>query len=110
MHNNFCTSYPHLTLSIAPYPISSVDKCLQSNFSFQIDPVPVKVSSDVPEIAPLTLTHLAGPLALHALILALATLVWLAELCYVIWQKRKRNRASQIKQSLTVVQPRDAQL
>ena len=70
----------------------------------QVPPVTVEIS-DVPEIAPLTLTHLFGPMVLHALILALATLVWLAELCYRIGQKRKRNQVSKINRPITVVQP-----
>ena len=44
--------------------------------------------SDKPELAQLTVNHMQGPLGLHALILALATLVWLAELCVTAIRKR----------------------
>ena len=37
--------------------------------------------SDHPELEPLTLIHLQGPLGLHAVILILATFVWFGELC-----------------------------
>ena len=43
---------------------------------------PVEVEfSDKPEWTQLTVIHMQGPLGLHAFILVLATLVWLAELC-----------------------------
>ena len=51
---------------------------------------PVNVElSDEPEIVPLTLTHLLGPLILHALILAFASCVWLAELLFGFIEERK---------------------
>ena len=46
--------------------------------------------SDLPELEPLTLLPLQGPLALHALILILATLVWFAELCMGTLRERKK--------------------
>ena len=51
--------------------------------------------SDVPEIVPLTLTHLLGPLILHALILALASFVWLAELFFGLIHGRKNSTVAQ---------------
>ena len=66
--------------------------------------------SDAPEIAPLTLEHLAGPMALHALILVLATLVWLAELCCGIGQKKRGNQVSKINRPIVIVKPGRAQL
>ena len=54
---------------------------------------PVKIEhSDKPEIAPLTLTHMLGPMVLHVLILALGTLVWLTELCVCSVQQKKMNQ------------------
>ena len=44
--------------------------------------------SDKPELSQLTVNHLQGPLGLHALILALATFVWLAELCLTAIKNR----------------------
>ena len=52
--------------------------------------------SDKPEIAPLTLAHMLGPMVLHALILALGTLVWLTELCFGSVQQKKMNQVSEI--------------
>ena len=46
--------------------------------------------SDEPELAPLTLTHVFGPVVLHVLLLALACLVWLGELCLGFGQRRGR--------------------
>ena len=66
--------------------------------------------SDVPEIAPLNLEHLAGPMALHALVLALATLVWLAELCCGIWQKKRGNQVREMNRPILIVKPRRVQL
>ena len=48
--------------------------------------------SDEPELTPLSLTHVFGPIALHVLILALATLVWLGELCFGFVQSRGRMK------------------
>ena len=45
--------------------------------------------SDKPEWTQLTVIHLQGPLGLHALILILATFVWLAELCLGTVHERK---------------------
>ena len=50
---------------------------------------PVEVDfSDTPELEPLTLLPLQGPLTLHALILVLASLAWLAELFACLRQER----------------------
>ena len=62
---------------------------------FQVSDVTVKLSDEL-ELVPLTLSHVQGPLVLHVLILGLATLVWLAELCIDIWQRMRRNRLSKI--------------
>ena len=51
--------------------------------------------SDKPELAQLTVNHMQGPLGLHALILVLATLVWLAELCLGAI-KQRMNLATKI--------------
>ena len=66
--------------------------------------------SDAPEIAPSTLEHLVGPMALHALILALSTLVWLAELCCGIWQKKRGNQVRDVNRPIIIVKPRRVQL
>ena len=66
--------------------------------------------SDAPEIAPLTLEHLVGPMALHGLILALATLVWLVELCCGIGQKKRGNQVREMNRPILIVKPRRVQL
>lgn len=55
----------------------------------------VELSNEL-EIMPLTPTHLFAPLALHALILVIATSAWLAELCCGIGISRRRNGVSSI--------------
>ena len=75
--STFCLVFPWASLN---YVIS---------FSTQVPPVEVELS-DEPELAPLTLTHVFGPVVLHVLILALASLVWMGELCLGFGQRRGR--------------------
>ena len=47
--------------------------------------------SDHPELEPLTLIPLQGPLGLHTLILVLATLVWFVEVGFGTLQEKKNQ-------------------
>ena len=49
--------------------------------------------SDKPTEEKLTLTHLFGPMLLHAVIMALATIVWIGELCFGAYQRKKSRIA-----------------
>ena len=64
----------------------------------------VELSNEL-EILPLTPTHLFGPLVLHTLILVLATLAWLTELCCGIALTRRRNGVSGIIHRVLNVKP-----
>ena len=64
----------------------------------------VELSNEL-EIMPLTPTHLFAPLALHALILVIATSAWLAELCCGIVISRRRIGVSRIFHGVMNVQP-----
>ena len=61
--------------------------------SVQVPPVKIAFS-DKPELVPLTVTHLLGPLLLLALILLLAIFVWMTELCIGFVQQKKQNLVS----------------
>ena len=67
-----------------------------TKYSAQVPSVEVEFS-DRPKIEKLTITHLLGPILLHCLIMALATFVWLGEMFFGYFQKRK-NRVTELSQ------------